>query len=805
MDDLRQDLRFALRQLWKRPAFSVIALTMLALGIGANTAIFSVVHTVLLQPLPFPQAEEVLQIWESRLEQGRERTSFAPANFWDFRDMSQAFQDLGAFRFTQVNLTGLGNPERLQAGRVTAGFFGQILGVRPVIGRAFAPGEDQLGGENRVVMLGYDFWQDRFGGDRGVLNTTLLLDGEGHAVVGVLPPGRPWLDQGEVFLPLVPSPDDARGSWELAVIGRLRDGTTPEAGLADLQRVAARLEELYPEINAGIGVAIAPAEEWIADGDLRRALWLLLGAVGFLLMIACVNLANLLLAQATGRARETAIKAAVGAGKGRLLRQTLTEALLLALLGAGLGLLLALWGLDAVRAFDPGGIPRLGEVSINRWVLAFTLGAGVLTGIVTGIVPALQASGSDAAQTLRSGAQSIAGNLAQKRLRGALVSAELALSMALLIGAGLLIRSFSELLSVDRGFETENRLVVSVSLPPAYAGEQMEMFLQGFLEQTLQIPTVQAVGAVSGRPISGGSTGLGIARPEEPEPEGGVPWATWRLVTPGYFNAMGIPLVRGRFLDERDRIDAMGEAPLPIVISQRVADLLWPEQDAIGKVAVLWAGQNDQPGEVIGVAGNMRERGLDSDPTLAVYLPYSGADWPPTFVFHTAGEPTVIVPAVREVLGRLDPNLPLSGIQTMEEIVGSSLASRRFIMSLVGLFATVSLLLAMAGVYGVQAYTVTRQTSEIGIRVAMGAALPRIVRGIVFEAMKPAVLGIGLGLGGAFFISRLMASLLFQVEASDPYTYLGVGVLLMVTALLSSWLPARRASKVDPVIAFRTE
>ncbi len=804
MDNLRQDLRFALRQLWKRPVFSAIALGMMALGIGANTAIFSVVYAVLLKPLPFNEPDRIVRIWESRVERGWDRASVAPGNFWDLREMNRAFEDLGAYRFSSANLTGIDHPERLNAGRVTSGFFGQVLGVRPALGRTFLPGEDQPGGENRVALLGNQFWHSHFGGDPSVLESSLTLDGESFTVVGVLPPGRPWLDYADVYLPMVQDPNDTRSSFELAVIGRLRRGMTQEAGLSDLEGVALRLEEVFPEELAGIGITMAPSSEWVATAETRRALWVLLGAVGFLLMIACVNLANLFLAQATGRVRETAIRAASGASKGRLVRQGLTESLWVSLLGANLGFGLAVLGIEALTAMAPGQIPGLSEVSINVWILFFTLGAGVLTGVLTGIVPALQASGGNAALTLRAGGQGIAGNRVQNRLRGSLVAAEVALSLILLVGAGLLIRSFGELIGAERGFETENRLIASVNLPDSYAAVEAADFNRQLIESVSALPPVIGAAAVHIRPLAGGSTGLGFVRPDDPEPEGGIPWASWRLITPGYFETLGVHLLRGRDFYQ-DEMVPIGEGSIPVLISQRVADLLWPGEDPIGRVMTLWAGQSDMPGEVLGVVGDMRERGIDAGPTLAVYLPYVAGGWPPDIIIHTAGEPTAVIPALRSILSEMDPNIPLSDVTTLEEMVGQSLGSQRFLMVLVTIFASLALLLALAGVYGVQAYSVAQQTPEIGVRVAIGASKSQILGRIISQAMRPALLGVALGLGGAFALSRLMDSLLFQVEASDPAIYAGVASLLLITAFLSSWLPAQRASKVDPVIAFRTE
>ncbi len=804
MDELRQDLKSAFRQLWKRPAFSFIALGMLALGIGANTAIFSVVYTVLLRPLPFQEPERLVRIWESRVEQGWERASVAPGNFWDFRAMNRSFEDLGAFQWGSANLTGGEHPERLSAARVTAGFFGQVLGVQPLLGRAFLPEEEDPGGESRVVLLSHDFWVSHFGADPAVLDRCLTLDGETFQVVGVLPRGGPWLDFADVFTPMVQRGDEVRTSFELAVIGRLSPAFTLETGRADLESVARRLEEAYPVELEGIGVTVGPSSEWSADPETRRALWILLGAVGFLLMIACVNLANLFLARATGRIRETAIRAATGASRGRLLRQGITEALLVSLLGAGLGLTLALWGVDALESMAPGQIPGVSDVSINGWILLFTLGAGVATGVLTGLVPAFQTSGTDAASILRAGALNIAGNRSQNRLRGGLVTVEVALSLVLLVGAGLLVRSFGELLSAERGFDSENRLLASVNIPDSYSAAEATEFKRQLLERVTALQPVVNASLVHIRPLSGGSTGLGFVRPDQPDPEGGIPWASWRLVTPGYFETLGVPVLRGRDFNQDD-LSFAGEGPFPTIISQRIAELLWPGEDPIGRTITLWAGQTERPGQVLGVVGDMRERGIDAGPTLAVYLPFLSAGWAPELVVHATAEPSALVPAIRGILTELDSSVPLSDIATLEEMVGRSMGSQRFVMLLVGTFAVLALLLALAGVYGVQSYSVARQTSEIGVRVAMGASKAQILRKVVLQAMRPTILGVGLGLGGAFVLSRFMESLLFEVGTTDPLTYGGVALLLILAALFSAWIPARRAARVDPVMAFRTE
>jgi len=804
MDTLRQDLRFAIRQLWKHPGFSAIALAMLALGIGANTAIFSVVQTVLLKPLPFPEPDRLVRIWESRVDRGWDRASVAPGNFWDFRDGNRVFEDLGAYRFSSANLTGGDYPMRLRAGRVTAGFFGKVLGVRPVLGRTFVEGEDEPGAENRVALLGNEFWRSQYGGERSVLGKTLSLDGESYTVVGVLPRGRPWLDYGDVYLPMVRDPAATRTSFEIAVVGRLRPGATIETGRRDLDGLARRLEETYPADLAGIGVTLGPSSEWVADPGTRRALLLLLGAVGLLLLIACVNLANLFLARATARVRETAVRSVAGASRGRLVRQALTESLVVSLAGAGLGLAAAIGGVHALAALAPDDLAGIADVRVNGWILAFALGVGVLTGVATGLAPALQAWRGDAAATFRAGGQTIAGNRAQNRLRAVLVGAEIALSLVLLVGAGLLVRSFKGLMTVERGFDTENRLIATVNLPGSYTVPAAAGLTRQLLERVSALPGVDRAAAIHIRPLADGSTGLGFVRPDEPSPEGGIPWASWRLITPGYFQTLGVPVLRGRDFEERDLTGGGGQPP--VLISRRVAEMLWPGEDAVGRIITLWAGQSDLAARVLGVVGDMRERGIEAGPTLAVYLPYvPSAAWPPDIVIHTTREPTAIVPEVRSILAALDPDVPLSDIATLEDMVGRSVGGQRFITLLASVFAALALVLALAGVYGVQAYTTARQTSEIGVRVALGARRGQILRRVILQAMRPALVGVAIGLGGAWAASRSMASLLFEVRPTDPVTYVGVAGALCVATLLAAWIPARRAARADPVAAFRTE
>ncbi|KPJ91356.1 MAG: hypothetical protein AMS18_08850 [Gemmatimonas sp. SG8_17] len=798
------DIRHSLRGLAKNPGFTLIALLTLALGIGANTAIFSVVYAVLLRPLPFGDAERLVRVFETRPDRGWEGVSLSRPNFRDYRAQNRTLEDMGAMLGTDMNMTGSGYPERVRGALVSAGFF-RVLRVDPIVGRTFLREEDEPGNETRVALLNYEFWRTRFSGEPAIAGTTLTLDDENYTVVGVLPPGEPWLDGAQVFIPMVRNPAANRGNFILGTIARLKPGVSIAAAAADLEAVAERLSQQYPELQTQgrIGIRMDPASDWVASDSVRRALWVLLGAVGFLLLIACVNLANLLLARATARQRETAVRAALGASRGRISQQLLAEALTLGVLGSGVGLFLAFGAIRLVRSLDPGGIPRLADVSLNGWVLVFTLAVGLLSGVIAGLVPAFQVPYAGLLSALREGDRGATGSRIQQRLRSWLVGLEVALSLILLVGAGLLIRSFGELSRVDRGFRTENRLFFSVTLPPTYdEGTRASELINQFIARIEAIPLVVNAAAVHIPPLSQGSTGMGIVSAERAaEMAESVPWASWRLITDDYFRTLGIPLLKGRTFTAADIV---GE-PWQVVISDRLANLLWPDQDPVGRQALLWAGQDDLPAEVIGVVGDMRERGLEDDPTLAVYIPYGGASWHPNFVVYAAGDPLALVPTLRPMLAELDPNLPITNIRSFDDMVSASVADRRFNMMLLTVFAGLALVLALAGIYGVQSYLVTRRTSEIGIRVALGASGGSVIRHIVAQGMIPTVMGIGIGALGAFGVSRFLASLLFGIAATDIVTYVGVATLLGLAGLVSCYVPARRAMKVDPVIALREE
>ena len=642
-EQVLQDARYGLRLLRRSPGFAAVAILTLALGSGATTAIFSVLYTVLLQPLPYPNAGRLVEIFGTNPARGWQHSSLSHANFWDLHDLSRSFTDTGAIGSSSRTLTGFEYPERVDTAEVTVGFL-RALGLGVTAGRPFSDGEDRAGGDTHVAMLTETFWSKRFGRDASFVGRTLTLDGQAYRVVGVLRADVTWLRDNDVIVPLVRTGTDQRGSFELGAVGRLRPGVTLEQARTDLARVAAALVRIDPATNDGLGLGALPSSTWVASDSLRQSLWLLMGAVAVLLLIACVNLSNMLLARSAGRTRETAVRTAVGATGGRLVRQLLTESLVLSAIGAAAGVGLAALLLAGVKTIEIPDVPRMAEVSLNGWVIAVALGVMALTTALIAVAPALHASRAALVPALREGERGVATAFRQLHLRNLLVAAEIALSLTLLIGSGLLLRSLQAALDVDRGFQSEDRVLMSVNMPVDpndKTGERGAAFLQALLAGVARIPGVSSAAVVSGRPLSPGSTGLGFASPEDPNPKD-VPWASWRLVTSDYFRTMGIPLRRGRVFTASDRIDKT----ITVVVSQRLADQLWPGVDPVGRNIILWKGQGDWPGIVVGVVGNMRERGLTSDPTLAVYIPYYGSGWSSAvLVVHTTTPPDTLVPA----------------------------------------------------------------------------------------------------------------------------------------------------------------
>jgi predicted permease len=804
MDAIVAELRQSMRGLRRNPALTILGALMLALGMGSSTVVFSVFHAALLRPLPFRDAARLVELSETRLQRGIDQASFTEANFWDVRSQSRCFEEVASYHSNEANLTGAGEPQKVTATLVTAGFF-RTLGVSPVIGRDFSYEDDRKGFINDVVIVGNKFWRNRFGGDASVLGKTLRLDNHVYTVVGVLPPGEPWIDD-ELYIPFGYRADANRGSWEFSAIARLRPGVSVDAAQADLQRVATGLAQAYPGDDKGIGFRIIPSRAWVASDTTRRALWVLLGAVGFLLLIACLNIANLLFARGTARQREIAVRMALGASRARLVRFVMLESSLLSTFGALLGLGLAYGAIRVIRAAEIRAVPRLADAGVNPWVLGFAALTAILTGVLSGIVPALQAPAGAIAATLREGERQ-AGNRRQGRLRGVLVTGEVAISFLLLVGAGLLIRSFMQLTSVNLGFQTEHRLMFSVNMPESYYEKGVgKQFMDRLFERLAADPEVLAVGAVSHRPVEGSNPGMGIDAAAGPQRR--APWASWRVITPGYFGAVGLPLQRGRVFDNSDKpvwTPPGSNLPRRVVISERLAKRIYPNEDAVGRHVTLWKGQSNLDAEVIGVVGDTRERGPAAGAALTVYIASGSNALPNEFVLHTRGNPVASAPTVRSIIASLDPNLPMSDVRSFDEVVHRSVAPQRFNVILLSVFSGLALLLATLGIYGVLSYTISRRTPEIALRVALGASAGSILRMTVGQGMRPALVGIVLGAGGAWWLSRYMATLLFGVKPFDFLTYAAVAAVLLVTALAACYWPGRRATRTDAAVALRAE
>jgi putative ABC transport system permease protein len=803
MRALLQDLRFGARMLWKNPGFTLIVLLTLSLGIGANTAIFSVVNAVMLRQLPYKNTDRLVRLRESNPERGWLSYSVSHPNFLDWRARNQTFEAMAATADESFNLNTGDDVDVIRGATITADFL-PALGVSPALGRNFLPEEDRPGGNTRVALITHGAWRRRFGGEPDIVGKTLTINDNPFTVVGVLPESFSWGGpRNEVFTPLAPDPARSRGDHRLTVIGRLKPGVALERALADMNTTAQQLAQQYPETNRGWSVVGQKFYDWIVPVERRRALYVFVGAVIFVLLIACSNVANLLLARGAARQKEISIRMALGAGRFRIIRQLLAEALLLALIAGGLGLIVAMWTVEALKTMNPTNLPRLDELSVDGRALAFGLLISLVTGALFGLFPALQASRPDLNGTLKEGSRG-GGGAGGQRVRGALVIAEVSLSVALLIGAGLLLRSFSKLQDVKLGFEPENLLTMRISLPRSrYQGDpEAWAFYTRLLREVKALPGVQDAALTSLAPLGGGGTSGEIQIPgRAAASDGGMPSSAWRVVSPGYLRTLGIPL-RGRDFDERDTAESQ---PVTI-ISEEMARRYWPGEDALGKPVTLRS-LGAKTYTIIGVAGDVRSFGPDAEPGPLAYVSTAvmARAIRSDLVVRTRAEPMAQTAAVRGVFRSIDPNVPVYDIRTVERLLYDSLGSRRFNMFLLGSFAGVALLLASVGLFGVMAYLVSQRTREIGVRLALGAQPRDVFRLVIGHGMLLALIGAGVGLAGAFGLARFLETLLFQIKPTDALAFTLAPALLLGVALLACYIPARRAMKVDPMVALRCE
>jgi putative ABC transport system permease protein len=818
MDTLLQDIRYTTRKLLRTPGFTFIAVATLALAIGSTTAIFSIINGVLLKPLPFEKPDQVVLVAStSSRDAGNSPVPMSGPDFMDYKEQSRSFVGMAPYQANPVNLTGDGTqPVRLQGAQVGANFF-DLLGVRAARGRTFAQGEDAQGAP-RVAVLSDRLWQKQFGGDPRIVGQTITLDGNVYTVVGIAPASLNFPARTEIYLPYVfpnylldPS---NRGAHSFMAIARVRDGIPVETASRELATIAARLAKQYPESNTGFGAVAVPLQERII-GNVDRPLYAMFGAVAFVLLIACANVANLLLVRASARESEMAVRTALGAGRGRIVRQLVTESVMLSLAGAVVGSAMAAWAVDAVVAFGPRGLPRLDEVVIDGRVLLFTGGVAVLTGMLFGLVPALHAARPDIAQMLR---ESVRGSSrgGTHRTRSALVITEMALAVVLLVGAGLLIRSFVRLIGVDPGFRPENVVAFNVSLPDSkYPLERdARAFVQSVSDRLRQAPGVSEVGVVFGRPLEQGAimrTGFEIEG-QPPSTPNNRRIAEVHPATPSFFRAMGIPLVRGRvYTEDENRLGG----PPAVVISQALANKFFPNEDPMGKLltfgithdtAATGQGAVTVAGRVVGVVGDIRQRDLTTDYYPTAYVPYN--TFPigfVSFVIRSTADAQLVQTAAKAAVREVDHDLPMFNLTTMKQAVSDSVAQPRFYMMLLGAFAVIALLLAALGIYGVISYTVSQRTRELGIRIALGASRQKVERLVIGQGVWLTAAGIAIGVVAATFLTRVIASMMFGVEQTDPVTFAVVPITLVAVAMLASWLPARRASRVDPVIAMRND
>jgi putative ABC transport system permease protein len=821
MHTLWQDVRYGARMLLKNPGITFVVILALALGIGANTAIFSVVNAVLLRPLPYDEADQLVFLNET--SKSMDDISISYPNFSDWRSQNHVFENIGVCNRSSYNLTGGGEPERILTAQCSADLFG-ALRVQAAVGRVFNNDEDKPGGAP-VVVLGYGFWQRRFGGQTSIVNQQLTFNNKSYTVIGVLPQSFQYPSRTEMWVPVGQLSGDV--NWQqrgnhpgLYGVARLKPGVTITQARAEMDNIAANLEKQYPDQIAGNGIRVQPLLE-VFVSDVRPTLWVLFAAVAFVLLIACANIANLLLARASARQKEMAIRAAMGAGRWRIARQLLTESVLLSLIGGTLGLLVARWGIQLILYISPNAIPRSREISLDWKVLAFTLGVAFLTGILFGLVPALQAGVVDVHETLKETGR---GTTRRHWLRSSLVVVEVGTTLVLLIGAGLMIRSFHRLQNVNPGFSYEHLSSFTLSLPQKkYATEeQRDQFFTRLLTNIRGLPGVEAAAAASGLPLGNNGWQTSFIVDGKPiPPRAQTPLMEACLVTPDYFRTMNIPLQRGRYFDEHDNRSWLAGRDLSklnesqkgiagvnvIVIDEEFARRYWPGEEAVGKRIRLGTDAAAPMLTVVGVVGRVKMDGLNQDSKRVQgyfsfsQMPFSGM----TVIAKAAADPNQLVASIRQQVKALDSDQPIYNIRTMNEIRSDSVAPERLNLTLLSIFAGIALVLAIVGIYGVMSYSVTQRTHEIGIRMAVGAQPLDVFKMVIGQGMLLALIGVGIGLIGAFGLTRLMTTMLFGVEPTDPVTFAVISVLLLLVALVACYLPSRRATKVDPTVSLRYE
>ena len=801
MDSIIKDIRYGLRSLLKRPGFTVIALVALALGIGANTAIFSLVNAVVLQPLPYPDPDRLVWVF-GNVRNGTSRASVAPGDFLDFRSQNQTFEQFAASGTVPLplNLTGSGEPERLSASLVTGNYF-QAFGVVPALGRGFSL-ENEKPGQDQVTVLSHAFWQKNFGGDPGIVNKTITLSGKAYVVIGVMPDIR--LPQAaQLWVPMNFDADPEmkqRHAHFLRPIGRLKEGVSLAQAQADTDRIAAQLEQQFPDSNTGWNLRLVSLREQLLGGS-RTMVFILFGAVGLVLLIACANVANLLLVRAAAREKEIALRTALGASRFRIVRQMITESLLLSILGGVLGALLATWGVQVLVSLSENAIPPTVKVGIDATVLGFTLLISLITGILFGLAPAFRTMKVNLIDSMKDGIRGSGESALRNRTRSLLVVFESAVAVMLLIGAGLLVRSLIALQQVDPGFDANNVLTMRVELAMAKydTPEKASNFFEQLEGRVANLPGVEAAGLVTELPLSGQPNDMPfIVEGRPPVALNERLGADFRRVNTQYFDALRIPLLRGRNFTEQE----VRQGDKVLVVSQGLVDVAFPNEEALGKRIIT--GMRSEPYEIIGIVGDIYHRSLEVPPYATMYFPTRQAGRE-NLVIRTQGDPLNIAGSVRKEIRALDPDQPVAAVRPMTEWVHSSVATPRYRTTLLTLFAVLAMILAATGIYGVMSYSVAQRTHEIGVRMALGARQFDVLKLVVRQGMLLALIGVVVGLGGAYALTRVMSSLLFGITERDPLTFGVVAALLMAVAFLACFVPARRATKVDPLTALRYE